>query len=161
MTWHRGRLDVSPLSPTSVKLTQNINNCWQGQNYLAPSGSSYTDPPPALLLSAWDCLVLNTLISEAVPAVRLHIMSLEAPEGVGFWVWDLQKVGHKSLGPWWCLRSGRDQRGEVKWKSSPRRAGESIWDEERIGILEGKKDGKKLSPRRMKKEEMEIEKVDA
>lgn len=46
----------------------------------APSGPSHTDLPPALLLSAWDCLGLNTRISEGVPAVRLHIMSLEAPE---------------------------------------------------------------------------------
>lgn len=31
----------------------------------------------------------------------------------------------------------------------------------KIGIPEGKKDEKKLSPRRMKKEEVEIERVDA
>lgn len=46
-------------------------------------------------------------------------------------------------------------------KSSPRRAGESICDGEKTRILEGKKGGKKVSPGRKKREEVEVKRVGA
>ena len=71
----------------SVALKKPKQTNKQTKTWLArPSLSGLSDPilSPSLLLSAWDCQNLNSLIIEAVPAVRLHIMSLKAPEGAGF-----------------------------------------------------------------------------
>lgn len=68
---------------------QEPSNGWQDlhcPDCLAYSGSSPMFLPPALLLSAEDHLGLNTLISEAVAAVRLPIKYLEAPKGIDFCV---------------------------------------------------------------------------